>query len=198
MNNPKPAKKHVRGQSDGERRHFRRVKLDLPGRLFLPDDGCEADCTVVDMSPGGMSVLSAVTPELGAAVVLYMDGFGRFEGRVVRHDEDGFGLALASTPSKRRRTAEQLILFLNEALGYDGLLDGALPPSGKGFVKFTRADGQVVHGEVTDLSLHNVTLKTDVKPPVGEVVLIARIAGRVAGHYAEGIGIDFIGNENAA
>ena len=198
MNNPKPAKKQARGQSGGERRHFRRVKLDLPGRLFLPDDGCEADCTIVDMSPGGMAVLSEVAPELGAAVVLYMDGFGRFEGRVARHDEGGFGLALACTSSKRRRTAEQLILFLNETLGYDGLLEGTMSAGGKGFVKFTRADGQVVHGEVTDLSLHSVTLKTDVKPPVGEFVLIARIAGRVVGHHAEGIGIDFVGNENAA
>ena len=198
MNNPKPAKKHARGQSDGERRHFRRVKLDLPGRLFLPAVGREADCTIVDMSPGGMAVLSGVMPQLGAAVVLYLDGFGRFEGRVVRHDEGGFGIALASTPSKRRRTAEQLVLFLNETLGYDGLLDGPVPAGGKGFAKFTRADGQVVHGQITDLSLRGVTLKTEVRPPVGEVVLIARIAGRVAGHHAEGIGIDFIGNENAA
>jgi hypothetical protein len=198
MNNPEPAKTRARGRAGRERRGLRRVKLDLPGRLFLPGSGREAGCTSVDMSPGGMAVLSNVTPELGAAVVLYMDGFGRFEGRVVRHDQGGFGLALASTPSKRRRTAEQLILFLNETLGYDGLLDGAVPHGGKGFAKFTRADGQVVHGEVTDLSLRGVTLKTDVKPPVGEFVLIARIAGRIAGHHADGIGIDFVGNENAA
>jgi hypothetical protein len=208
MNKPKPARtKSVRTgaaqkpsekQAGEERRGFRRVKLDLPGRLYLPAQGCEAQCVIVDMSPGGAALLSDVGPEIGASVILYLDGFGRFEGRVVRHDQGGFGLAFASSPSKRRRTAEQLILFLNEALGYDELLDMSVQPGRRAFAKFTRADGQVVQGELTDISLHGVSLKTDVKPPVGEFVLIARIAGRIVCHHADGVGIDFVGNENAA
>jgi hypothetical protein len=31
-------------------------------------------------------------------VVLYVDGFGRFEGNVVRCDDGGFGLAFVCTP----------------------------------------------------------------------------------------------------
>jgi len=38
-------------------------------------------------------------------------------------------------------------------------------------------------------------LKTDVRPGIGEFVLIAQIAGRVARHNADGISIDFVGNE---
>jgi len=70
--------------------------------------------------------------------------------------------------------------------------------SRKGFAKFTRADGQVVHCEVTDISVGGVSLKTDVKPPIGEFVLIAQIAGRVARHHNDGIGIEFIGQEKSA
>ena len=182
-------------KSGAERRRFRRVKMDLPGRMFLPSDSREAHCTVLDMSPGGVAVASQIVPEMGAPVVLYLDGFGRFEGNVVRRDEAGFGLAFVCTPSKRERTAEQLILFLNNSLGEDSLLRRHGRASQKGFARFTRADGQIVHGEVSDISVNGVTLKTEVRPAIGEFVLIAQIAGRVARHNADGISIDFVGNE---
>ena len=182
-------------KSGAERRRFRRVKMDLPGRMFLPADSREAHCTILDMSPGGVAGAREIVPEMGAPVVLYMDGFGRFEGHVVRRDEAGFGLAFVCTPSKRERTAEQLILFLNNALGDDSLLRRHERASQKGFAKFTRADGQIVHGEVSDISVNGVSLKTDVRPAIGEFVLIAQIAGRVTRHHVDGIGIEFVGNE---
>jgi hypothetical protein len=186
----------VEVKSGAERRRFRRVKMDLPGRMFLPSDSREAHCTVLDMSPGGVAVACEIVPEMGAPVVLYMDGFGRFEGNVVRRDEAGFGLAFVCTPSKRERTAEQLILFLNnQSPGDDSLLRRHGRASQKGFAKFTRADGQIVHGEVSDISVSGVSLKTNVRPAIGEFVLIAQIAGRVARHHPDGIGIEFVGNE---
>ena len=108
---------------------------------------------------------------------------------------NGFGVAFVCTPSKRERTAEQLILFLNKTLVDDSVLRRHERTSQKGFAKFTRADGQIVHCEVTDISVGGVSLKTDVKPPIGEFVLIAQIAGRVARHHADGIGIEFVGQE---
>ena len=187
----------VEAQGGAERRRFRRVKMDLGGRLFLPADSREAQCTILDMSPGGVAVSSAIVPELGSAVVLYLDSFGRFEGKVVRRDQAGFGLAFTCTPSKRERTAEQLILFLNKELGDDSVLRRHGKSNRKEFAKFTRADGQIVHGEVTDISVTGVSLKTDIRPAIGEFVLIAQIAGRVSRHHADGIDIDFIGNEKS-
>ncbi|HVU20193.1 MAG TPA: PilZ domain-containing protein, partial [Rhizomicrobium sp.] len=63
----------------------------------------------------------------------------------------------------------------------------------KGIARFTRADGQFVACEVMDLSVSGVSLKTDVRPPIGEFVLIGQMAGRVARHHESGIGIEFIG-----
>ena len=183
----------VVANAGAERRRFRRVRIDLPGRLFIPSDSREARCTVLDLSPGGAAIASEIIPEAGTPVVLYIDGFGRFEGNVVRCDAEGFGLAFVCTPSKRERTAEQLILFLNKSLVDDHVLRRHERSHQKG--KFTRADGQIVHCEVTDISVGGVSLKTDVKPPIGEFVLIAQIAGRVARHHNDGIGIEFIGQE---
>ena len=131
-------------------------------------------------------------------MVLYVDNFGRFEGTVVRRDGYGFGVAFVCTPSKRERIAEQLILFLNKTLVDESVLRRHERASQKGFAKFTRADGQVVQCEVMDISVGGVALKTDVRPPIGEFVLIAQIAGRVARHHEDGIGIQFVGQEKAS
>lgn len=188
----------VVAKAGSERRRFRRVRVDLPGRLFIPADAREARCTVTDLSPGGAAIVCAVVPDVGAAVVIYVDGFGRFEGTVARHGDHGFGVAFVCTPSKRERTAEQLVLFLNKSLVDDNVLRRHERSAQKGFAKFTRADGTIIQGEVTDISVGGVSLKTDVKPPVGEFVLIAQIAGRIARHHADGIGIEFVGQDKPA
>src|SRR5579863_1102310 len=188
----------VSAKAGAERRRFRRVEVDLPGRLFIPADNREARCTVVDLSPGGAAVACDTVPESGTPVILYVDNFGRFEGTVARRDGQGFGVAFACTPSKRERIAEQLILFLNKTLVDETVLRRHERSSQKGFAKFTRADGQIVQCEVMDISVGGVSLKTDVKPPIGEFVLIAQIAGRVARHHDDGIGIQFIGQEKAS
>ncbi len=180
-----------------EKRRFRRVALDLPGKLFFPADESEERCTVIDLSPGGAAIKSAASPPIGTAVVLYVDNFGRFEGNVARRDDGGFGIAFICTPAKRERTAEQLTLFLNKALSDESVLRRHERTGKKGFAKFTRADGQIVSGEVMDISVGGVSLRTAVKPPIGEFVLIAQIAGRVARHHDYGIGIEFIGQDKS-
>ena len=188
----------VVAKAGAERRRFRRVRVDLPGRLFIPSDARESRCTISDLSPGGAAIVCEIIPEAGTPVVLYVDNFGRFEGNVVRRDGYGFGIAFVCTPSKRERTAEQLILFLNKTLVDDSVLRRHERSNQKGFAKYTRADGQIVHCEVMDISVGGVSLKTDIKPPIGEFVLIAQMAGKVARHHSDGIGIQFVGQEKAA
>jgi len=188
----------VVAKAGAERRRFRRIRVDLPGRLLIPSDSREARCTISDLSPGGAAIVCKIIPEAGTPVVLYADNFGRFEGNVVRRDGYGFGIAFVCTPSKRERTAEQLIRFLKKALVDDSVLHRHERSNQKGFAKYTRADGQIGHCEVMDISMGGVSLKIDVKPPIGEFVLIAQIAGRVVRHHADGIGSEFVGQEKSA
>ena len=192
MNDKEP----VLARARAERRRYRRVRIDLPGKLFVPASAEEFACTVVDMSPGGASVaLDADLPD-DTSVVLYANTFGRFEGIVARHDGPRLGLKFASTSLKRERTAEQLTLFLNKALLDDSVLRRDERAPTKGLTRFVRYDGQVVPCEVLDLSMSGISVKTDIKPPVGEFILIGQLAGRIARHHAEGLGIEFVGNTN--
>jgi hypothetical protein len=180
-----------------ERRRFRRVRVDLPGRLFTPVDGKEARCKVCDLSPGGAAIACELSPTTGTQVVLYVDGFGRFEGLVTRLDDATFGVHFSCTALKRERTAEQLTMFLNKDLVDESSMRRHERTSHKGFAKFTRADGQIVHCEVMDISASGVSVKTDIRPAIGEFVLIAQMAGRIARHHEQGIGIEFVGQEKS-
>jgi hypothetical protein len=191
----KTAEDPVLEKARAERRRFRRVRVDLPGRLFIPADGREAACKVVDLSPGGASIESELLPDANAHIVLYIDGFGRFEGAAVRRDgRPGFGMRFSGTALKREKTAEQLTLFMNKALVDDTVVvRGHDRTPTKGIAQFTRNDGTVVKCEVLDLSPTGVSLKTAIHPPIGEFVLIGQLAGRIARHHESGIGIQFVG-----
>jgi PilZ domain len=183
----------VVAKARAERRRFRRVRVDLPGRLFIPSDSREAVCKVIDLSPGGASLECEFLPEADTHIVLYVDGFGRFEGSVVRRDGFGFGIRFSGTVLKREKTAEQLTLFMNKSLIDDTVMRTHDRTPTKGSAQFTRCDGTVVKCEVLDLSPSGVSVKTAVRPNVGEFVLIGQLAGRVARHHADGIGIQFVG-----
>ncbi|HXC56565.1 MAG TPA: PilZ domain-containing protein [Rhizomicrobium sp.] len=183
----------VLAKARAERRRFRRVRVDLPGRLFVPSDSREAACKVVDLSPGGASLECEFLPETGTHIVLYVDGFGRFEGAVARRDGYGFGVRFSGTVLKREKTAEQLTLFMNKALVDDGVMRGHDRTPTKGLAQFIRSDGTVIKCDVLDLSPSGVSVKTPLRPAIGEFVLIGQLAGRVARHHGEGIGIQFVG-----
>jgi PilZ domain len=186
-------------KAGAERRRFRRIRIDVQGRLFTPDDGQEAQCTVTDLSPGGAGIACAVVPPPGAAVVLYADGFGRFEGHVTGRDGAGFGIQFTCTRAKRERIAEQLTLFLNKALVDDSALSRHKRNAKKKTSShFTRADGQIVPCEVMDISVRGCSIKTDIKPAIGEFVLIAQRAGRVVRHHEHGVGLEFVGQAATA
>jgi len=183
----------VIAKAKAERRRYRRVRVDLKGRLFVPADSRECHCSVIDLSPGGASLDCDLALENGTQIVLYVDGFGRLEGSVARSTSGDFGIRFNCTPAKRERIAEQLTLFINHAMVDASALRRHDRTPTKGIARFTRADGQFVACEVLDLSVSGVSLKTDVRPPIGEFVLIGQMAGRVARHHEQGIGIEFVG-----
>src|ERR1700744_1253076 len=78
-----------------ERRRFQRVRVNLLGRYMLADRR-EFPCQVVDMSPGGMSLVVPVSGETGERVIAYVDHLGRLEGRVVRGLLNGFAMTISA------------------------------------------------------------------------------------------------------
>ena len=63
-----------------ERRRFRRVSVNVTGRLYIPATEEEAICTVQDISPGDVALRCDLKEEPTGRAVIYLDNLGRFEG----------------------------------------------------------------------------------------------------------------------
>jgi hypothetical protein len=174
-----------------ERRRHERVQVDLPGRLFLPGDGRESPCRVVEMSAEGAQVVCDLIPDTGSFAILYIEGFGRFETEVVRSEWDRFAVALRCSQLKQNRVAELLQQLTHGGEVNQPLLRRHERVEGEGIAHFTRSSGQIIACEVLDLSLSGVSLKTEVKPAIGEIVMIGQMSGRVVRHHECGIGVEF-------
>jgi c-di-GMP-binding flagellar brake protein YcgR len=91
-----PPEKLNRLAQTKERRRFRRVQVDLPGRYMLAD-GCEHLCRVVDISAGGMALITPTTGTVGERAIAYVDHIGRLEGVIARVYPDGLPRASATS-----------------------------------------------------------------------------------------------------
>lgn len=179
-------------RAKADRRRYRRVDVDLTGRVFLPQLQEEDSCRIVDLSPGGARILCEAELPAATNVVLYIDDFGRFEGSIVRLSGGDYGVQFHCSALKRERIAEQLTVFLNREFVDDATLRRHDRKPQRGLARFTRANGEVMSCEVLDLSISGVSLETSARPPLGEIVLIGQMAGRVARHHERGFAIEFV------
>ena len=100
-----------------DRRRHRRAIVRVFGR-FMREDKQEYPCQVINMSPGGMALLSPATCADGERVVAYLDNFGRVEGLVARSFEGGFAVRILASLYKREKIANMLTWIINqESLG---------------------------------------------------------------------------------
>ena len=118
-------------------------------------------------------------------------GFRQIETEVVRSDWDRFAVALRCSSLKQTRVAELLQQITHGGSVNQPVLRRHERVDGEGIAHFTRSSGQIIACEVLDLSLSGVSLRTEIKPTIGEVVMIGQMSGRVVRHHESGIGVEF-------
>jgi hypothetical protein len=178
-----------------ERRRFRRVRVAISGRLFIPATQEESNCTVHDISPGDASLVCDLATQPEGRAVLYLEALGRFEGPIVRAKNNTLVMTFACSQQKREKLADQLTLEMNRHLFSESdLRRHTRTESAAGsYTHFTRSNGEQIRCEVLDLSLTGVSVRCDSRPPIGEHVLIGNRGGRVARHHDSGMGVEFLG-----
>jgi hypothetical protein len=175
-----------------ERRRFQRVKVNLLGRYMLPDRR-EFPCQVVNMSPGGMAVFAPVSADIGERVIAYIDHVGRLEGIVTRHFDNGFASTIAATSRKRDKLAAQLTWLANRHLlaSPEDRRHGRYAPKNP-MTMLVLPNGVNIGCRLIDVSLSGAAVATDQRPPMGALVTIGKVQGRVVRHLDEGFAIEFV------
>jgi len=172
-----------------EQREFERVPIGLPGKLFMPSDETTADCRVVNLSGGGAGIRCAEPPPLHTFLVLYIDGFGRFEGVTTRGNPGELGFRFVCQKAKRQCLLDDLSNYVSNGVLTTTWMRRSprLPSASHGH--FTRPNGEPTRCEVLDISIEGISLRTNLQPPIGELIDLGKTCGRVVRHHENGIAI---------
>ena len=174
-----------------DRRRFQRVKVNTLGRFMLADRN-EYPCQVVDMSPGGASLMTPVQGKVGERVVAYIDHIGRIEGEITRCYEGGFAMTVNATARKRDKLASQLTWLANRHvlnLPEDRRHERITPK--KPFSDVVLPDGREIRAKIIDVSLSGAALALEVRPAIGSGITVGRMRARVVRHFEDGVAVEF-------
>lgn len=175
-----------------ERRRHRRVPVSVFGR-FMREDKQEYPCQVINMSAGGMAIVAPVTCKSGERIVAYLDNLGRIEGIVARPFEGGFAVRILASLYKRERIANLLTWLVNQkslGLGEERKHDRIVPRINAS--KLILPNGDVHNCRVIDVSLSGASVACAVKPPLGTMVILGRMRGRVVRDHELGVAVQFV------
>ncbi len=174
-----------------DRRRFRRVGVDLSGRL-MDRGGEEHDCRTLDISPGDARIATPAKADVGDRLIVYLQDIGRVEADIVRRLEAAtYAVQFNVSTHKRERIAEQLTLIINPASGVeDDRRHGRY--GGAGVLPVELEDGSKIACEILDFSMVGLAVKTArVRPLIGAWVKIGNQYGRVSRYIDGGFAVDF-------
>jgi hypothetical protein len=175
-----------------EQRAHGRLDIRVAGKLFVPAEEATLDCTVINLSLGGAGLYCPEPPPLDAFVILYVEGFGRFECVTTRFVKGELGLKFLCKDAKRKRLEQDLAAFVRDGVvGVTRLRRHPRAATANKSCEFTRADGQREACELQDISFQGAMLKTAARPAIGEVIQLGQTRGWVIRHHKEGIGVQF-------
>lgn len=178
-----------------DRRRHRRVAVILLGR-FMRANKEEFPCKLVDVSVGGAAVHAPVEVDIGERIVASFDHLGCLEGHVVRIFSGGFAIELQATQYKRDKLAAQITWLMNRhELGEQADVrrhERISIANSKKEAKMKLDEGVVIPVNVLDFSMSGCSIATAARPPLGQLVEIGKLKGRVVRHHHEGIGVEFL------
>lgn len=180
-----------------DQREDDRFSMRLTGKIFLPSTEAIIDCFVTNLSVGGAGLWCGEPLPAEAPLVLYIDGFGRFDGVATRIENGEAGVKFSCQEAKRRRLEDDLLAFIQGGMKpVTRLRRNERAIANVPIGHFRREGGEAIPCEVRDISLRGASLKTRQRPAVGEVVHLGQTRGWVVRHSEDGIGVQFL--ESAA
>lgn len=179
---------------ENEREHPR-YRTKLVGRYMLADRR-EFECVVVDVALGGIALSGPHKGAVSETVIAYIDQLGRVEGDIVRLVDEGFALKLTVTSRATQKLAARL-----DNLRAENKLEGALEEADRRQEPRIESEDQAAYFslplgegsecEVLDLSRSGAEVKTENRPPIGALVQLGQMRGKVVRHTSAGVGIEF-------
>ena len=180
-----------------DRRRHKRIFVTLLGR-FMRENKEEHPCKLVDISAGGVAIVSPVPVVEGERLIAYFDHIGGIEGLVARCFSGGFAIKINATRHKREKLAAQLTWLANRSeLASEERRHDRIAPGG-GDSRLQLGEGIVLTARVLDVSISGASVACAARPEIGTEVVLGRLRARVVRHHLQGFGVEFIDIQNPA
>jgi hypothetical protein len=125
-------------------------------------------------------------------VIAYVDHLGRLEGQIARLFQNGFAMTISATTRKRDKLAAQLTWIANRhILGLpEDRRHGRIIPRNP-MSRLILPNGINLTCRIIDMSQSGAGIATDQRPPIGALVTLGKVQGRVVRHLEDGFAIEF-------
>lgn len=153
----------------------------------------EFPCRAINMSSRQLMLATPAKARLGDGATAYIPSFGKLTGRVGRVLTGGFVMILMLAPRQRARIVARLA-WLQEHQAHDtrDLRQQVRIVPREPFGQITFADGRCLSCLVLDMSVSGAALSADRAPPIGTLLTVGRVPGRVCRHFPEGFAVSFL------
>ena len=146
-----------------------------------------------------VGLMCSVTAKRYERVVLRLDHFGELQGVVGRVFDGGLFIKLAMTKTARVSFTEKLDWF--EKIKNHDAPDRRIEPRFVPLNPYTQImwpDGKRETCRVVDLSVSGAAMAADTIPPLGTVLAVGKVIGRVARCFSGGFAVRFVERQDRA
>jgi len=175
-----------------------RVVVRIPGTFSLASrrdsrgERRKFACRAVNITQASMMLATPVVGPIGERVIAYFEEFGKIQGPIVRVLDGGFVIRVLATRDERSKLLRKLV-WLEQNKNFDvpdvRAHKRVIPQDPLSTMIFP--DGAVLGCFVIDMSGSGVSVSADIVPPIGTVIAIGKLTGRVVRHLAEGFAVEF-------
>ena len=187
-----------------DRRRDIRIIVSLKASVFLKRGGggalTEYPCRAINISLRAVAFAAPVRTTVGEWVRAEIENIGLIEGTVERLlDERGFVVKIDANEEQRAKLFEKITWTEKhkDLEVSDKRKDPRFVPTDP-HSKIVFADGQVAKCFVVDLSVSGAAVSADVMPPVGTVLAVGKIVGRVVRHLNGAFAVQFVQRQDRA
>lgn len=182
-----------------ERRDAERFAVDIGGRYMLSakrdvaGNRREFACRLTEISVEAFRLIVPVSGPVGERVIAYFDELGIINGQILRSTDELIVMSVMASGRQRARLAARIdwLKAHGREVAEDLRASRRIVPRHP-ITAITVASGETATCIVIDVSETGAAVSADLVPPVGTVVAVGAVVGRVCRHFPEGFAVTFV------
>ena len=146
-------------------------------------------CRVLKMTPHAIEITAPLTGQFGAWIEIHFSTLGTFEGPIIRIGSSALVMRIVTTAEDRNKVAGK-IAWIEKKNTPDSRRHKRFTPSNP-HSAVRQSNGAVIPCQIIDYSISGAGVISDLDPPIGTVIKLGTVIGRVVRRFNGGFAVEF-------